>query len=757
MNLDSWIEADRVALRAFYEAGQAWSWQEIFQGASEKGRAVQSWIENSPLPRSFPIFLPVQRIGQSESQWFAIAFSEAQCEELREHLTAFLGPAGSDYRGRRADLNPADPVDSAASSWAGGPWVFRFSALPEFRKQVRDALERMRRVWRLQPTLRVSVFRTTEAMLRDFFCSLANGEEDASRHWLDEVRLCGRLSAENLHFLEIERLGVFRHWDQLALHPQLSLLVAMRRPRRITAMLIEALWHTELAEFVPENRVADALAFARDKFLPRYQGLLRVRGSLSQTPVLLAFLLAAVAMNPPRREQIPVLLAAIPFDAPERAFAEAVAAQVTELASEPPISDALELVRQALVHKDFDTAWLKLQDTAISVESCELRLDCAAELSSPEVARLVADSLAELPAEQLSEVLRLRRHARTWKDLESLLSAHERVTPVDWETWLDVVESDPTWERSLEVAHEGASEWPDSIYRNNPARVQEIADRFQAPRGPEADRIVRLTLPHVVRFFMPDAAGQTVYRPIYHSLLLILALDDHFGGEDWICAETLALAILGAGTSASDYQETVEALTSIWRSRGEVARLDWALDMLDTFVAAPVLSDLARDAFFTSVWQTFATHARRVRQEQRAIFELLCRDLNRVAEFTALPSPPPEEEVSKDTINLSERLRGKLVAIYTLTESAGIRAKNILEFLFDGLDVRLSHDHVGNDRLQSLARDADYFLVTTQSAKHAATGFIKSARTLCGREVIYPSGKGSSSIITALKEAVLRN
>jgi hypothetical protein len=43
-------------------------------------------------------------------------------------------------------------------------------------------------------------------------------------------------------------------------------------------------------------------------------------------------------------------------------------------------------------------------------------------------------------------------------------------------------------------------------------------------------------------------------------------------------------------------------------------------------------------------------------------------------------------------------------------------------------------------------------VVATRVAKHAATDAIKSARE--GRELTYPSGKGSSSIVQAVLEQV---
>jgi hypothetical protein len=44
-------------------------------------------------------------------------------------------------------------------------------------------------------------------------------------------------------------------------------------------------------------------------------------------------------------------------------------------------------------------------------------------------------------------------------------------------------------------------------------------------------------------------------------------------------------------------------------------------------------------------------------------------------------------------------------------------------------------------------------VVVAKSAKHAATNFIKQKRPQSKSEIIYPSGKGSSSIVSALLRA----
>ena len=96
-------------------------------------------------------------------------------------------------------------------------------------------------------------------------------------------------------------------------------------------------------------------------------------------------------------------------------------------------------------------------------------------------------------------------------------------------------------------------------------------------------------------------------------------------------------------------------------------------------------------------------------------------------------------------------LAGKMVAVYTLTESVSRRTGRILQKLYPGIRVELASDTVGSRRLEELARRADIFVVCWRSATHAATEFIKRHRPT-DSATIYPTGNGSSSILRELQE-----
>ena len=755
MNLSEWNPVDRAALRSFYEAGHQWSWEDWERGLTPAARTARDWIENSSRPRVHPLLLPrVQGSGPTQrTNWYAIAFNEAQAEELREHLTAFIGSAGTDFSGRRAYLDPEDVAESALAAWAGGKWVYRFEVLPGKRDVVRNALKRLQQVWRLRPPLPATVFRTTEALLREFFSALVNQDGTGALNWLGELRAGGRLSAENLVFLEIERLAAFGRWHELAALPQMTLILLMRRPRHITALLIEALWRTEFAEFADRGYAAEAAAHFRSDFFPRYHNLLRARGNLSGTPVILTFLLASVTVDPPRREQIALLLGALP-ECPERSFAEAIASLAGPTDAKNQRNESpLELARAAFHSDDYDTAWLHLQKAPPTPESCSLLLECADELQSEVAAQTVRVCVEGLSEQDKNLVFTSHRRRRAWEGIQKLLAPAGNPPPADWETWLDRNDSDPEWPKLLVTARQATSLWSISTYLHAPERVRRLADRLLDGRSINAEENFHLAFPHVVGFFISDGLGSPVFLPVYRNLLLLLGLAGGLSTEDWNTAQTLLFAILESGADGPVYEEAVAILTEVWRKFGAPVRFDWAMDTLDLLCAYPATAPAARDFFFDSVRDSFSKNYRRVSAEHWEIFGWLAGEIGRAEEYDALRPSSISTGESVET-DLASILAGKLVAIYTLTESAGARAKAVLEKLFKNVDVRLSNDLGGSERLKSLAREADYFVVATRSAKHAATEFLKAQRPRGKSPLIYPSGKGSSSIVSSILLAV---
>lgn len=742
MNTLSWQPQDLAMLERFYSADQLWTWENIKEGDGAAGK-VLDWLEKCPIPRRHPLVLPVRRKDDPNPGWLCIAFSEMQCEELREHLNAFVGTAGCDFEGLRSTLPASDKIASIAREWAGGNRIFNFRSLAAVHREgLRERLERMLRVWALRPTTDPGSLRTTEAMLREFELSLVNGDEQSAISWWEEIRAGGRLNAENLLFLKMQIPAAFGRWNDIDLDPNMALLAAAHRPRRTTAILIEAMWHTALKQKVGEGDVDGTLSVMRERLQGPLRGLFRSPAGINRPPILLTFLIAAAADAPPRHSVIDALIKRLPEGSSERDFAGEIVAAISPAPIPIAPVDALVQAREASDRDDFLGAWLLLKPLGHSAGRCRLLLECAAEHWEEDTATIITETMVALSDEERASVLASKQRLQTWEKI-SASNGTSTPAPTDWESWLHEVEANPSWDQAVSFTRDASALWPVETYLSSPSKISALAGSLTLQRNSKAAEVVRLCLPHIAGYFLTNGP-QTAFSVIYLDLLLSLALDERFGGEDWGLAETLAAAIIETGPSRADYEHLLSSLTTIWEERGDPRRLDWALDMLDFLTVAPSPNLGVRDTFFEAVSASIQKHLRRLEPGQVELYKLLCSDLER-----GIPSflPIVEETTTEST---SDTLAGKMVAIYTLDDSSGKRARDLISLIYQGVDIRLSHDHVGTDQLKNLARNADYFLMVTRSAKHAATNFIKDERPQDKRPIDYPTGKGSSSIVSAL-------
>jgi hypothetical protein len=584
-------------------------------------------------------------------------------------------------------------------------------------------------------------------MLREFEIALVNGDEASAISWWEELHSGGRLNAENLLFLKMQIPAAFGRWDEIDLDPNTAHLAAAQRPGRTTATLIEAMWHTALERKVQEGDVDGALTVMRERIQSPLRGIFRSPAGISRPPLLLTFLIAAAADAPPRYAVIEALMERLPEGSHERNFARKIVSAVdpAPLHIRNVPEDLLAHAWEARKRDDFHGAWLLVLPLPNSVDRCRLMLECAAEHWEEDTVPLITAAMTDLTEEERAKVLTPKK-LQTWEKI-SAPSAQSTPPPLNWESWLHEVERNPAWDQAVSFARDAAAVWPVEIYLTSPSKVSILADLLTRGREASAAQIVRLSLPHIAGYFLADGP-QNAFRVIYLDLLLSIALDERFGGEDWGLVETLASAIMETGPSRADYQHLLSSLTTIWEEREDPRRFDWALDLLDLLIASPAPDLGFRDAFFEVVSASIIKHARRLQPGHICLFRLLCSDLKR-----EVPSFLPEDE--ETTIKApSDVLAGKMVAIYTLDESSGKRARDLINMLYPGADIRLSHDHVGCDQLKIIARHADYFLMVTRSAKHAATVFIKDERPAGKRPIDYTAGKGSSSIVTAMHVAL---
>ena len=111
---------------------------------------------------------------------------------------------------------------------------------------------------------------------------------------------------------------------------------------------------------------------------------------------------------------------------------------------------------------------------------------------------------------------------------------------------------------------------------------------------------------------------------------------------------------------------------------------------------------------------------------------------------------PPLQRMEENVPFEQLDLINKRLAIYTLAEGAGRRAGTVLSELFPRLEIQLNHDKSATNALANLAKTADYFVFASRSAAHQAFYSVTRQR----EDILFPAGRGSSSIVRCFLEAI---
>jgi hypothetical protein len=229
-------------------------------------------------------------------------------------------------------------------------------------------------------------------------------------------------------------------------------------------------------------------------------------------------------------------------------------------------------------------------------------------------------------------------------------------------------------------------------------------------------------------------------------VLLVLSADENPSALVRAAFFDLALQVIDSGPTRDRYADLVATAEELWRRVRSRETVPWVLDVIDLLAAHPAPDPAVRIAFVSTVGQTLWDFAERMPIDERELFESAAADCG-VA--LALPPPPAREAEADDVWSL---LNGKSVGLYSLLEGVGERFRARLQALAHDVQVEHNRDTVATETLKSLAAGADYFVVDTRHASHAATGAIDAARPR--EQQLFPNGGGLSSFIARLRDAL---
>jgi hypothetical protein len=749
---------DRNAfLNCFFGPGNLLTWPIPKSAESAAIRsALEPWVARF-LNRDSPWILPRVEPTTKLTIWYVLCADPRQARSTREMLQAFIGPTYADFHGESAVLDETDPIENLVSQHFGES-VFRLPVTkPADRPRVAELLEQ------LLICREKSAGRTTQTtkplgrLLRDLEMALVVGNEDSARQIQSEIRSRGRLSAINLAFLQIRILGAFERWDEIVRLPTINELLQVRRPKRISELIATGVYQLFIQSAEAANDPQAALAGMRAS--NRFQVLVRSTEGFASPAAIKLAVVAALAASPPdlatgRRiieQQV---------GTHDQAWCKTLFDSVSIVEPPPVVASPSETADSEFAKGNFDAAFALYLIQEPSFASVCRVLEIAVEVDTLTAATTAIDYLNTAAPEIAHKVNSRRNCQRQIELLGGLLrpSSVSLAAISNWCDWFRFVDEAEDPSHAHQILERGCREWVATTPNEITTESNQIAEFLGKSRAGLPRELVRNAVPILMEAFLRDDAGRRWRKPIYYALIDLIIYDEAISADDLAAVEQLLETVLTDSPNrdgvTNDFALAVAIAGDVWKEVSSPRHLDWALSLLDLLIDVGASERADLTPVLAAIVESVAIWPRRVRDDQWSMLQLLASDL-RLAEVLSGVLPLVPTRVDGDQPSPREQLKGQSIAVYSLTERIARRFGQLVENAFDGIKLHYIHDKALTDRMKSLAKTADIFIINTWDAKHAATNGIKDNRP---KEAVTlePQGKSATSLLHCLREFAFR-
>ncbi len=744
-------------LRTFFGPGNSIQW-DAYETAAPTD-AIRSYLE--PWVRRFlkqesPFVLPRVDLSSKRTTWYVLCGNSREARSMRESLLAFIGPTYSSFHGELAKLDPEDPVENCCQS-TFGPLVFR---LPVIHNDDRTKVGRLLTLlieYRDRESGRsLAAVKPIGRLLRDLEMAILARNEQSAWAIYGEIRSRGRLSATNLAFLQVRIFTAFEKWAELLLLPILDDILQVRRPKRISDQIAQAVYRHHFSQHELAGDASGAVETYRGT-AKRFQNLVRSTTGLQSSDAIKFALISSVASDPTKRE-LAEQLAGNSAIAADAEWVNALLATLPAPASAEGVSEAVigyNLADARYNENNFDEAFALYLLQPPTNRSVHRVLELAVEIDTRRSAEDAIAYLSSAPEDVQGQILCRRvcaGHIEILSQILGLDSVGEVKQIESLPDWFEFVDAGEAVETSGEVLEYGIKKW----LSNSSFDASKIAQALQRSRTGKQRDIIRNAVPIFIREFLVDRSATRECKPIYNALTDLLIYDESVGPDDLTAVEQLSEAILTTSpsheASNNDFQHVAELTAYLWDSIAAPRHFDWVLSMLDLLIDTGAQQHTSLTPILATLAESSRHWARRISDDQWSLLELLAADLD-LTEIVASLRPESEAAIQDDSPCISSLLAGKSIAVYSLTERIARRFGQLAEQAFEGIKIHYVHDKSLTDRMKSLAQSADIFIINTWDAKHAATNGIKQCRPVA-KATIEPSGKSASALLQSLSAFV---
>lgn len=702
------------------------------------------WLEAVSKKKDIPLLIPY--LGVDNVLWFACCNDLSQLEQVKEELTSFLsGVYVSIAKPEKPGIT--DTVELMLYEYFDSLYV-KLTPIPNKEKELHEIMSVYRGLLQRRPVRAVIGSRPEGRIRYDFEQALLTQNEQRADACIEEWKLTGRLSHQNLRFLIVRKLAALGRWSQIVHNPDYLLsIVGMRLPARIQADLFEAIYHVYLIKYEQISDFEGLKKEFQEKVKNKYGNLFKTRRGINLSNVIKLFLLYEITREEPDTSVCDELLREYDQDENGYEYFRRIVNEFKQISAKPGTDVIITNASGAFDDGDYDKALSLYLQCDINERVLVRILMCADFIGSMETSRRVwqvclnnESLVAKIP----------ERWRKFFEDLKGRFDLTFK--PVsDWYSLIEFIYEGGDSEQALKMAESGVIEWSISTILFSPEKTKSFADLLISTCE-KNQPLSQDIFPYLYEAFTADTRKEGKLLPVYRNLLFLIAYAETLSDDDLELAKNLSIIMMKHETKADEYRNTIDLLSQIWEKKQSIHYLDWGLDIVESFAMYPSADFNATVSFFNSILQLAAQKKSHVNEGQWIILEQLAEYYGSVEYITSFK---PKQAPTEQEKNLSSFLEGKRIGIYTLEEPAGKRAKAVIEKLYTGVKVEINNDHEATSALINLAQTSDIFIFAWKSSKHQAFYCIQDNIKRKGN-LIQSLGKGTTSILRSLEAFIMK-
>jgi len=663
---------------------------------TDKRIELLATIENPEFPGAIVVTKNNYIIGASSQKDWSI---------LASLVKSFLGVSFSNYTGLKNELST---LVAEEKYLLDHNIIFASSiAIPDDKEaqlKAEEAFLKLYRTYNYSPNKSVQTSEYIDSVLERFISALQINDIDTAQQIITQIKNENRLDALNIQFMKIELSYSINDWNSIVNHPLITQIINSRKPLKIRLHIIEAFYYEFLSLIENEDLLLDEY---KHSIRAKISNLLFHCPSNASSEIKTVFLLAYLNDDIKKNEidKIYQSIKTLPKNIQD-SINKKIETETEEQSTHKTKNDYIE-ARASLIDANNTGTIESIANSKIKIHS----------LSKLEQLELIKEDVND----QLN------------------------VIPLNWLEWLKLL-LDESFTDARQFAEQALEEWPIDEFLRDTSDIKTLSSTIELIEEDFTVQRFIHSLPILLESFRrSEHFPNPMFLPIYTSILEVITIHEVKDVNTLVVSQDIVETVLSFAPKEEQYNYILGMVETIVDKTNGKSFINWLLDYAELLISENASNITVRNKLLEKLLLNVYSYKDWLEEFHLKLILKLANNIGIEELFKNIIF-----EQDKIVENPWDKYTGKTIGIYTLSENAARHAKEYLEEQIDNIKVILNHDKAATDALRNLAHSSDYVVLVTQSAKHAATGEIQKILRQKDRDPLFPIGKGSSSIISAL-------